>query len=132
VSTNGSSSLTSTYTRYAGAASALSAAATTSSVAVVQVTLVAPACGAHVEQVADHPIQAVGRLIDVVQQAAAVFRAEAHVALHQARHRRLDGCEWGAQVVRHGLQQRGAKDVGLRQRLDRRGLAAQPLRLHRQ
>ena len=74
---------------------------------------------AHVEQVPDERVQAIGLVLDRVEELRDVLVAPLDVGLAQARHRRLDRRERRPQVVGHGLQQRGAQLVRLAER--RRG-----------
>ena len=60
-----------------------------------------------------------------IEELCDVFVAPLDVRLAQARHRRLDRCEWRPEVMRHGLQQRGAQLVRLAQRRRGRRLRAE-------
>ena len=55
---------------------------------------------AHVEQVADHAIEPVGRGLDVVEQHATIIVGEGHVGVKQSGGRRLDGGERRTEIVR--------------------------------
>ena len=64
---------------------------------------------AHVQQVADEGVQAVGFVLDRCEELGDVLVTPLDVRLAQAGHRRLDRRERGPEVMGHGLQQRGAR-----------------------
>ncbi len=80
----------------------------------------------HVEQVADEVVEAVGALLDRLQELGPVLLRPLHVRRTQRRHRRLDPGERGAQVVADGGEQRGADAVALGQFPGPVGLGLQP------
>jgi hypothetical protein len=80
---------------------------------------------AHVQQVADDVAEAIGLLLDRRLELVTRRAGPLDVALTQARDRRLDRCQWRAQVVGDRLQQRRPHRVG-------GGEVGRPHRLHLQ
>ncbi len=87
---------------------------------------------AHVEQVADEPVETIGLLVDRAGELSALLAGPAHVGLQEAGGRRLDRGERGAQVVRDGLQQRGAEGVGLGEAGRSGGIGLEPPSVQRE
>ena len=81
---------------------------------------------AHVEQVADQPVEPVGVLLDGGEQRLFVGLGPGHVGLAQAADAGLDRGQRRAQVVADRGEQRGPHPVALGQRLGLGGLGAQP------
>ena len=81
---------------------------------------------AHVEQVADDGVEAVGLLVDGLEEVPLGLGGPVDVVLQQAGGRRLDGGERRAQVVGHGPQDGGAEPVALGRGGGLGGLALEP------
>ena len=77
---------------------------------------------AHVEQVADERVEAVGLLVDRLEELLPRLGRPVDVALEQARDRGLDRGDRRAQVVRDGGEERRAELVRRRERACRLGL----------
>ncbi len=70
---------------------------------------------AHVEEVADEGVEAVGLLVDRREELVLLGRSPVDVSLQQARHRGLDRRERSAQVVRDGGEERRSELVRRRE-----------------
>ena len=125
--TGGSDSETSVSTPRARSPRLASAAGTTSSRCTSRtIGSITPACNRLMSS--KLPTSALSRSASssiVARNCGDVGRAPLHVGLTQARRGGLDGSERRPQVVRHGLQQRGAQFVRLAEGRCRRGLLRQ-------
>src|SRR4029453_2947805 len=68
---------------------------------------------AHVEQVLDEAREAIGLVLDRLEELRGLLWRPVDVALAEAGDRCLDRREWCAQVVRNRREERGPQGVGL-------------------